>query len=209
MTALKAYFDGSHDGGGWMDGRYITLAGFALDETLLQNFETRWNTILADNSDRPVAPYIHMRELRRQHDGVFSNEAGWTDEKRGNLIMHLLRFLQTIPKSRCQMFGCTLDLDDYRRLKAEGSPIAGPVQVCNHFCPQLALAWYIQHFPGLATELHYFFDQDEPFRHHFHSKWMRAKNNRLDATGNREAWQMIRTIEAGDSVSLQSKIRLP
>jgi hypothetical protein len=108
-------------------------------------------------------------------------------------------YLQTIPKARCQMFGCTLDLDDYRRLKAEGSPIATPIQVCNHFCAQLALAWYVQHFPGIATEVHYLFDQDEPFLHQFRRKWMRARNYRLDATGNREAWQMIRTVAAGDT----------
>jgi hypothetical protein len=199
MTALRAFFDGSHDGGGWTNGKHITLAGFAIDETLLPEFEARWNAVLADSSERPAAPYIHMRELRRHHDGIFSNQAGWTDPKRGSLIAHLLMYLQTIPKTRCRMFGCTLDLDDYRRLKAEGSPIAGPLQVCNHFCPHLALAWYIRHFPGLATELHYLFDKDEPFRHPFQRKWLRAKNNHLDVTGNKEAWQLIRNIDSADS----------
>lgn len=199
MTALRAYFDGSHSGGNWTTGKYITLAGFAIDEDLLAAFENGWNAVLQNSAERPAAPYLHMRELRRHHDGVFSNQAGWTDEKRGNLVFHLLRYLQTIPKTRCQIFGCTLDLDDYRRLKAQGSLIATPIQVCNHFCPQIALAWYVQKFPGIVTELHYLFDQDEPFLHHFYRKWMKARGNRLDITGNKEAWSMIKTVAPGDA----------
>ncbi|HTH41990.1 MAG TPA: hypothetical protein VL498_02445 [Terracidiphilus sp.] len=107
MTALRAFFDGSHDGGGWTNGKHITLAGFAIDETLLPEFEARWNAVLADSSERPAAPYIHMRELRRHHDGIFSNQAGWTDPKRGSLIAHLLKGFRCGSNCVCAGFFAT------------------------------------------------------------------------------------------------------
>jgi hypothetical protein len=198
MAALRAYFDGSTNGGDWKTSKYITLAGFAIDDGLVPGFEAEWNRILNNGSARPAAPYLHMRELRLRA-GEFSNDFGWTDEKRGTLIADLLKYIQTLDKQRCRIFACTIDLNDHRRLKSEGSLIAGPIQICNHFCPQVVLAWYVQHFPDFATELNFFFDQGEQFMHFFNRKWLRTKRNRWDVTGNTEAWQLIKTVEATES----------
>jgi len=83
--ALRAYFDGSTNGGDWRTSRYLTLAGFAIDDNIIPQFEAEWDRVLHNGSARPAVPYLHMRELRLR-DGIFSNEAGWTDEKRGTLI---------------------------------------------------------------------------------------------------------------------------
>jgi hypothetical protein len=106
--AINSYFDGSHSGEGWHRARFITLAGFAIDDSLLEDFNHNWNAVLGDDSHRPVTQYLHLRELRKR-EGAFGTDRGWTDELRGRLIIDLLQYLQTVDKKRCRMFTCSVD----------------------------------------------------------------------------------------------------
>src|SRR5208282_3532606 len=42
LIALESYFDGSNEGG-WLNGSFITLAGFAADDSIWTEFDERWN----------------------------------------------------------------------------------------------------------------------------------------------------------------------
>ncbi len=193
LIAIKCYFDGSHGGAGWNSARFVTLAGFAADESLLSEFDDRWMAMLRNAARRPSTEYLHMRELRKRN-GAFSSEKGWTDELRGFLVTDALLYLQTLDKKRCRLFACSVDTEALVRARAAGKRIAGIVRLCNHFCPQIVLAWYVQHYPGLVSSANYFFDLNEPFRHHFEQVWRKKRSERFDITGNREAWKIIKSV---------------
>lgn len=204
LIALKSYFDGSHDGGGWTTGNLVTLAGFAADDALLPAFDRDWQAVLDDDRERPRAKYLHMKELRKK-EGIFSPSSGWNDQRRIKLVIDLLQYMQTLDKKRCRLFGCSLDLRAHRQAIADGCRLAHPMKICNHFVPQLALAWFVQEFPGFISEAHFYFDVKEPFRHYFEKLWEQKKRDRLDE--NREAYQLIKSVgvvDARDTPAMQA-----
>jgi hypothetical protein len=184
----------------------VSLAGFAFDDCFEGEFNAGWNAALSRDALRPKAPYLHMKEMR-QKSGIFGHGAGWNDDKRAKLIMDLLYFMRTLDKKRFRMFGCSIDLRAHREAIASGAVLASPIKICNHFVPQLALAWYIQEFPGVISWAHYYFDANEPFRHCFEQLWLKKKRDRLDHTANREAFQLIKSVgvvDAKDNPAMQA-----
>src|SRR5207249_1571332 len=45
-----------------VSGLLITLAGFATEDNIWAEFDQQWRAILGDNSRRPKATYLHMKE---------------------------------------------------------------------------------------------------------------------------------------------------
>jgi len=146
LIALESYFDGSNQGS-WRNGALVTLAGFAADDSVWSDFDKSWRDILNDGSKRPAAPYLHMREATKGK-GPFSYKHGWNIQRVGILITDLLMYMQTVDKKRFRQFGCTVDLEAYRKLTAEGFSFNDPVDICNEFCPFIVLCWYHSYNPA-------------------------------------------------------------
>jgi hypothetical protein len=191
--ALEAHFDGSKDPGSWEDSRFVTLAGFAADDEWLGRFEEGWKAVLEDDSRRPKAQYLHMRELNSL-EKEFSWRNGWNRTKTSYLLVDLLKYLSSLDKGKFRMFAATLDMDAYRRVTADGIELRSPIRICNDFCCNVALAWYFRDYPGLIHSAHFFFDPKEPFEQIFREKCLAEKSNELDAIGLREEWGLIKTI---------------
>ena len=176
----------------------MTLAGFAADDSIWADFDNEWNRILSQSNDRrPSAPYLHMREATKLK-GPFTYKNGWNLRRVGNLVTDLLMYMQHVDKQRFRQFGCTVDLDAYRRLTAEGFAFNDPIDICNEFCPFSVLAWYWCDFPGLIHTARYFFDIDEPFKAPFVSRWEWESGNVFDITSMREAWSVIKAVDSAD-----------
>ena len=189
LIALEAYFDGSNVGG-WDNGKTVTLAGFAADDSVWQDVDKEWRRILDDSSKRPQAEYLHMREAVHL-EKEFSPHKGWTIAKVGGLVVELLNYLQHVDKQRFRMFWCTVDLDAHKRLRAEGLNLADPIQICID-CPTLVLDWFWVKWPGVIHAAHFFFDVDEPFRAPFEDKW-KAESS-LSFNGSDYFWSLLKTV---------------
>ena len=54
-----------------------------------------------------------------------------------------------------------------------------PIEMCNKFCAETVLGWYLLHYPDVIDiqddRVKYFFDQNEYFFQPFHEKWKREK----------------------------------
>jgi hypothetical protein len=194
---LESYFDGSSDTGAWRKGDLVTLAGFAADDSVWAEFDAKWRNALKGTRQRPEAPYLHMREATKGK-GPFTYKNGWNLKKVGFLVTDLLTYMQTVDKKRFRQFGCTVDLEAYRKLTAQGYLFNDPVDICNEFCPFSVLAWYHADYPGIIHSAHYFFDVDEPFKVPFEERWKSEKGNFLDPTAVREVWSLIKTVTTGD-----------
>jgi hypothetical protein len=197
LIALESYFDGSAYPGDWRKGSLVTLAGFAADDSVWAEFDQEWRRILNDNSRRPAAPYLHMREATKLK-GPFTHRDGWNLQKVQFLVTDLLMYMQHVDKQRFRQFGCTIDLVAYRKLTEEGFSFNDPVDICNEFCPFVVLAWYATYYPGLIHSAHYFFDIEEPFKGPFEERWKEEKQNQLDVTGMREWWSVIKTVTTAE-----------
>ncbi len=198
LVALEAYFDGAARDGNWSEeGSLVTLAGFAAEDDVWVGFDTAWNAILKDDSRRPAAPYLHMREAVHRK-GPFQKRHGWNLKKVGYLVTDLLQYMQTVDKQRFHQFGCTIDLRAYRAYKQAGFPVMqNHFEMCNQFCPFTVLAWHIT-TPGLMKSMHFFFDKDEAFKEHFERRWKAEKANNLRLNGMDYFWSMIRCVCTAD-----------
>jgi hypothetical protein len=134
-----------------------------------------------------------MREATKRH-GAFSHKLGWNFKKVEALITDLLMFMQTLDKERFHQFGCTIDLEAYKRLSSLGLSFNDPITICNDFCPFAVLAWYHGYYPGIIHSAHFFFDTDEPFKAPFEDRWRQETGNFLDPTALREVWGVIKTV---------------
>jgi hypothetical protein len=191
-VALESYFDGSNTGG-WEHGSVVTLAGFAADDTIWTEFDEGWKAILGDSSRRPSVDHLHMR--RAAHLLFpFDYKHGWNMQRVGFLIADLLMYLQTIDKKRFRQFACTVDLEAYRRVAAEGLVQDSPITVCLNNCPYGVLSWYVVDYPGLIHSAHFFFDENEPFMQPFEDKWTLEKNRLVAPGGSDMFWSLIKTV---------------
>jgi hypothetical protein len=192
-VALASYFDGSYIGRSWTDGSFVTLAGFAAEDTIWAHFNDRWQAILDDDSKRPKTKYLHMSEavhLKRE----FSHRNGWDVQKVFALVTDLLMYMQTLDKQRLRQFACTVDLKVHRKLLAEGRKLNDPIEICNEYCPYSVLAWYVTKYPGVIHSAHYFFDKDEPFQEAFREKWSEEKERRISPGGADMFWSLIKSV---------------
>ncbi len=195
--ALEAYFDGSYIGQGWTSGSLVTLAGFATDDTMWVELYDRWRAILSDDSRRPKARYLHMKEAVHLN-GEFSHRNGWNIQKVFSLVTDLLMYLQTLDKQRFRQFACTVDLVAHRNLSAQGYELHDPIEICNGNCPYSVLAWYVTAYPGIIHSAQYLFDQGEPFEKPFRQKWIEEKQRKISPGGLDMFWSVIKSVASAD-----------
>lgn len=205
LIALHSYFDGSYSGKSWREDNFVTLAGYAAEDSIWSDFATDWKRILGDDRVRPKAAYLHMKEAAHL-EGIFSWRNGWKLGKAKTLVTDLLLYLQTLDKKRFRQFACSIDLKAYRTLLAEGWRIPDPVDLCNGYCPEGALVWYLGAYPGVIDAAHFFFDASEPFKDPFESLWKQEKQS-LSVRPIAEEWQIIKSVtttEMKDRPALQA-----
>jgi hypothetical protein len=138
-----------------------------------------------------------MREATKLK-GPFCYKNGWNSMKVSYLVTDLLMYMQQVDKKRFRQFGCTIDLEAYRKLTKQGYSFNDPIDICNEFCPFVILTWYATDYPGLIHSAHYFFDVQEPFKAPFEERWKQEKSNQFDITSMREWWSVIKTVTSAD-----------
>jgi hypothetical protein len=195
MISLRAYFDSS----GQVKDRYMTLAAFVANEEMWKQFETDWNKILGDHC--PKAPYVHMRELVHQRDG-FDSSLGWTNDSAFGLSNKCLVYMSHLDKKRFRMVYSAVDLEAWRKLRAETYQLPDPVDLCVETCQLGIFGWYMQTYPDIldlhADRIDVFFDQGEPFKGAFEKRWREEKKESRRAGKSWDSWRMISRISTVD-----------
>jgi hypothetical protein len=179
-------------GKSWRDGDLVTLAGYAAEDSIWSGFDIEWNKILGDDRKRPKAAHLHMKEAAHL-EGIFHWRNKWNLKKVEFLVTDLLMYLQTLPKDRFRQFACSINLSAYRKLLAEGWNIPDPIDLCNGYCPEGVLVWYLGEYPGVIDAAHYFFDVSEPFKNPFEELWKKEKQS-LSVRPTAETWQIIKSV---------------
>ncbi|HEV7674415.1 MAG TPA: DUF3800 domain-containing protein [Candidatus Angelobacter sp.] len=202
MIALRAYLDSS----GKLENDYLTLAAVAATEQTWQDFETEWAKILDGHT--PKAKYVHMREIAHQTKG-FDRKLGWDDNSAFGLSNKCLIHMSRLDKLRFKMFYCAIDMRAYHKLKAQSYLIPEPIELCNQFCSEAVLMWWLGDYPKkvkgcypdvvdpMADTISYFFDRNEYFKQPFEDKW-NAEKDRADRTGEWNIWQRVKEVAAVD-----------
>lgn len=196
---MKAYFDGSHKGPSWKNCDAMALAGFAAGDELMAAFERDYDAVIHDSTHRPATDYLHMKELRsNSRKSPFSAERGWNDERRTRLVTDVLELLESQDKARSHLFVCSVEPKSIDKLRAKGMILPPAMRICAHYCPHLVTAWYAREYPGIISDSHYFFDWNEPFKADFEKVRKIQTGNRFEISGNRETWQLVKSITTTD-----------
>ena len=173
LIALRAYLDSS----GKLEDDWMTLAAVAANDEMWGEFEAAWEKILGEHI--PKAKYIHMREIFRLIEG-FDSSLGWDHNLAFGLVNKCLGYMSLLDKKRFRMFYCSVDLKAWRKLRAETYQMPDPVDMCNKFCSELVLGWYLLHYPDILDihrdRVKYFFDRHEYFENPFKEKWNTERN---------------------------------
>jgi len=189
LIALRAYLDSS--GKPQFKRRHLTLAAVAANDEMWAEFETAWAKILAEH--KPKADYVHMREIVQMCDG-FDPKYGWDQQSAFDVANQCVQYMSHLDKKRFRMSYCSVDLDAWRKLRAETYQMPEPVDICNRFCSELVLGWYLNYYPEIINPhvdtVSYFFDRTEDFKKPFEEKWNREKDF-AEQTGERSVWQII------------------
>jgi len=102
------------------------------------------------------------------------------------------------------MFYCAVDLEAWRKLKAETYEMPTPVELCNKYCSETVVTWYLMAHPGVidpVRSIQYFFDQDEYFKAPFEEKW-RHETKRARRLRAWNPWNSIVGITTADMRSI-------
>ena len=194
LIALRAYLDSS----GKLENEWITLAGIAASDDMWDEFEKVWASIL--DGYTPKGQYIHMREVFRLIKGFDSN-LGWTHDLAFGLVNQCLMYMSNLDKVRFRMFYCSIDLNAWHKLRAEGYQMPEPVDMCNRYCSESVIGWYLFHYPDAKSPktdtISYFFDRNEYFKVPFENKWNTEKN-RADEAGVWSPWQLVQEVASVD-----------
>lgn len=184
LVAVKAFLDSS---GELQKSDIVVLAGVAATEGVWQGFETKWDEVLKARD--PIAPYLHMKELIKGR-GPFSNENGWDDVKRQQLLTDCVMYVQHLDKNLFRTFICSIDMVRYRELEADDSLILPPaIDMLNYYVPTQIFKWFTGQINTLILrEMYYHFDQNEPFLGPYSDLIRRKK--KLSRISN--AWHMVR-----------------
>ena len=194
LIALRAYLDSS----GKPDNDYMTLAAFAGNDEMWQEFETEWDKILEQH--KPKAKYVHMREIAHLERG-FAHRLGWTHKSAFGLATECLVYMSRLDKKRFRMFYCAVDLVAWRKLRAETYPLPSPIDLCNQFCSEGVLMWHVGMYPDIidlqTDTVKYFFDRGEGFKTPFEEKW-NSEKERAERTGVWNVFKMVEQVSAVD-----------
>jgi hypothetical protein len=187
------------DSSGKRNNRFMTLAAFSGDDEIWEKFDTDWQQILSSHD--PRADYIHMKEVARQILG-FDWKRGWTPQNSFGLVNKCVMYMQHLDKNKFGMFYCGIDLNAWRKLKAESYDLIDPVDICNRFCSEIVLASHLLKYPELIANpdlrvegVRYFFDRDEEFQQPFEDKWNQGKK-RSEALGVKDVWDYVEEVAA-------------
>lgn len=189
MTVLRAYLDCS----GKPSNRhgYLTLAAVAASDGIWVEFEKQWWEILGKH--KPAAKYVHMREILRLID-EFDPKHGWDAKSAFDVAMQCASYMSHLDKKRFRLFYCAVDLAAWRKLTEETYQIPDPVDLCNRFCSESVLGWYLHHYPDLldlqSDSIRYFFDRDEPFLEPFLEKW-KSETKGPGRASTENVWALI------------------
>jgi hypothetical protein len=195
LIAIRTYLDSS----GKLVDNYMTLAAFAGPDEIWAEFEGKWDDILHNHV--PRAEYMHMKELNLLMKG-FDWKLGWNLKNTWELLFKCLMYMQNLDKQRFRMFYCAIDLEAWRKLKAETYQLPDPIELCNKFCSEMVMRWYLVRYPDVldhtSPSIHYFFDKDEAFKEPFEDKWNK-ETAQMDATkGDWSIWSMVKEVASVD-----------
>ena len=196
FMALRAYLDSSGKIGS-KTSNSITLAGLAANDEMWAEFEKAWDNILG--SHNPKANYVHMKEIYRL-EKEFDPAKGSDKSSAYGLSNDCLVYMSRLDKTRFHLFYCSVDLVAWRKLRAETYDIPDPVELCNTFCSEQVLTWYLRAYPGivdLSSSVKYFFDRDEPFMPAFEARWNREMNA-SEISGRVRLWNLIEQVSSVD-----------
>lgn len=190
FIVLKSYFDKS----GEEDvSKFFTLSGVAANDKAWADINHTWEYMLKTHT--PKASYMHMKEAVHL-EKEFDRTKGWNDTNTSGLVNWLLSYVTQFEKthdSYCQ-FVCTVDMDAYRRLKAETYQMDSPVDLCNSTCVEGVMAWYVSHYKSdLDYEASCYFDTGEPFEPIFEAKWENERRGD-ERTGSASIWSHIKHV---------------
>jgi hypothetical protein len=187
LIALRAFLDSS----GKLEDDWLTLAAVAANDEMWGELESVWDKILKDHT--PKGEYIHMREVYRLIKG-FDSTKGWNHDNAFGLVNKCLIYLSHLPKAKIKMFYCKVDLRAWRKLRAQTYQMPDPIEMCNQFCSEVVLGWYLFHYPEMINlqtdKVKYFFDRNEYFYQPFFDKWKREKNM-AEENGAWNVWNII------------------
>lgn len=126
---------------------------------------------------------------------------GWDHDKAFGLSNKCLMYMSHLDKKRFRMFYCSVDLKAWRKLRSETYQIPDPIDMCNQFCAETVLGWYLLHYPDLIDPhrdtVKYFFDRDEYFLAPFRDKWTSQKNL-ADKAGAWSVWRLVEEVAPVD-----------
>src|SRR5262249_2945772 len=95
----------------------------------------------------------------------------------------------------------TVDLKAWRKLRSETYQLPSPIDMCNTFCSEEVLGWYLRNYPELLNphtdRVKYFFDRNEYFFKPFFDTW-NSELNRLEASGEWGVWKLIDQVSPAD-----------
>jgi hypothetical protein len=103
------------DGTSW-----LTLGGYMASDKFWSEFEKGWVREVLQKRE-PHAPYLHATDTV-SGNGLFK---GWEFERRRQLIMDAVDFLQWLPKKAFCATVCSIDETACKKLKAEGCAVEG------------------------------------------------------------------------------------
>lgn len=177
---------------------YVTLCGIAATDTAWDEIEPTWDYCLEQGTPPgvPRATYMHMNEAVFLKRG-FDSAKGWDAKKVFDLANYLLSYITTIPPETYCQFACTVDMKAYRKLQAESYQMDSVADICNSWCTEVVMHWYVFEYKGVDFEAAYYFDQGEPFEPSFKAKWIR-ETRRERYTGNLALWSHIKCISTAD-----------
>ena len=205
LVALRSYFDGSGKSNN-RESKFLTLAGFAAENDLWDDFDNGWRSILRDQG----ATYLHMGEAIR-----FTGEyEGWDRDRVVSLVNGLVAFLAGMPSDhQFHGFQCSVDLAAYRAAR-KLKRIPSPERICARWGLSLILNWRDQ-WPAFPIEtLDIFFDRNEEFLKHLARDWndkqIRRQYPFYELIGTIAPVEMRRTpgVQAADLLAWSTHRRL-
>jgi hypothetical protein len=202
FIAIRAYLDRS----GAANTGCVSLAAFGAPDDVWARFEKGWYEILK-TAPSPI-PYMHMKEaMQRWPDTPFSYLKGWNKENAWTLVFKLAKFMSEFSPNELLRFSCTVDMDAWRKLTAEGLSIPSEVDICNYYCVRPAIV-ATGHSIMMAQQteivditgddlIHFVFDRSEPFFEKFRAEWNVGKDE-FERTGKYNMWRLVDSVTEGN-----------
>lgn len=202
FIAIRAYIDRS----GTASSRFVSLAAFGAPDGVWARFERGWAEILK-TAPSPIT-YMHMKEaMQRWPDTPFSHLKGWNRENAWEIVFKLAKFMSEFKNTELLNFSCVVDMDDWRKVHAEGIDIPSEITLCNAYVPRQAVLTAAKsllkaheskkHIPLDPDYLiHIVFDRNEPFFAPFDAEW-NSEKDKANRSGIFSPWIMVDSVAEG------------